>query len=314
MATTVFPAQSAASGVNANTVTSTIANTLYSSALSLSKGVYQITTSPTSSVAVVDFWSGNTYIGSATTISGTVTYNLATSADTIYFTTTSNSTNITITLVANAAIVAGVSGTLDTLTNSQTYTQTGKAYVLVVGGGGGGMGSMFGNFGQGGGGGGGGLLASPYLLTGNTSVVIGAGGTPGTGGNPNPNISANAGGATVFGNLTANGGGGGIKNGGGSAGTPSGYVGTNGTANGGTGDQGGGSNSNPYPFVKTGNNGGGNGGGSGIGTGGNAPGDTYSNGNAGTGYGAGGGGKGNSNAATQGGAGTAGVVYVLRGF
>jgi hypothetical protein len=320
MATTVFPVAVASSSgsVSAYTIPAAAASTLYSSAFAVAKGVYTITTSPSNSVAVIDFWSGNTYIGTTRTVSGTVTYNLGTAADLIYVTVNTADTNVTLTLVANAAIVSGVSGTLDTLTTSQTYTQTGKAYVVVVGGGGGGMGNQFGNFGSGCGGGGGGLLASPVTLSGSTSVVIGARGNAGTGGNPTPNVAANAGGATTFGTLTANGGSGGNyasgnQSTGTSGGTPSGYItDTSATA---TGSQNiGGQNSNPANFVVSGNNGGGGGyggagRGNGIGTGGGGA------GSAGTGYGAGGGGVGsNSNAATTGGVGTAGVVYVLRGL
>lgn len=317
MAISVFPIPSSGGGVNAFTIPATAASTLYSSAFAVAKGVYTITTSPSSAIAVIDFWSGNTFIGTTRTTSGTVTYNLGTAADLIYVTVDTANTNVTMTLVANAAIVTGLSGTLDTLTTTQTYTQTGKAYVVVVGGGGGGMGNMFGNFGSGCGGGGGGLLASPVTLNGSTSVVIGAGGTAGTGGNPTPNVNANAGGTTTFGTLTANGGGAGnyaSGNGstGTSGGTPSGYPWYNAAASGSQNEAG--QNANPANFVKTGNNGGGGGysgagRGSGIGTGGGGA------GSAGTGYGAGGGGVGsNSNAATTGGAGTAGVVYVLRGL
>jgi hypothetical protein len=319
MATTVFPVAVASSSgsVSAYTIPATAAATLYSSAFAVAKGVYTITTSPSSSIATVDFWSGNTYIGTTRTASGTVTYNLGTAADLIYVTVNTADTNVTMTLVANAAIVTGVSGTLDTLTASQTYTQTGKAYVVVVGGGGGGMGNMFGTFGSGCGGGGGGLLASPVTLSGSTSVVIGARGNAGTGGNPTPNVAANAGGATTFGTLTANGGSGGNYASGNSStstsgGTPSGYAGNSAAA---TGSQNiAGENANPANFIITGNNGGGGGyggagRGSGIGTGGGG------SGSAGSGYGAGGGGSGsNANAATTGGVGTAGVVYVLRGL
>jgi hypothetical protein len=312
MAISVFPVPSSSGGVSAFTISATSAATLYSSAFTVAKGVYTITTSPTSAVAVVDFWSGNTFLGQTRTTSGTVTYNLGTAADLIYVTVDTGNTNVTLTLVANSAIVSGISGTLDTLTSTQTYTQTGKAYAVIVGGGGGGMGNMFGNNGGGGGGGGGGLLATPITLTGSTAVTIGAAGIAGTGGNPNPNVNANAGGATTFGNFTANGGGGGVREGGGGGGTPSGYSWYNANANGSKDI--GGANINPATFIINGNNGGGGGyGGAGrgtnIGTGGGG------NSSPGTGYGAGGGGFGNNNnAAGTGGNGTAGVVYVLRGL
>lgn len=312
MAISVFPVASSAGGVSAYTVSAASAATLYSSAFTVPKGVYTIQTSPSTSIAVVDFWSGNTYIGTTKTTSGTVTYNLGTAADLIYVTVNTADTNVTLTLVANATIVSGLSGTLDTLTTTQTYTQTGKAYAVIVGGGGGGMGNMFGNNVGGGGGGGGGLLATPVYLNGSTSVVIGAAGNAGTGGNPNPNTNANAGGATSFGGFTANGGGGGVRNGNIAGGTPSGYPWYNAAATGSLDVAG--ENANPANFVKTGNNGGGGGysgagRGSGIGTGGGGSGSN------GTGYGAGGGGYSNgANAASTGGNGTAGVVYVLRGL
>jgi len=316
MAISIFPVASSSGGVNANTLTLDSANTLYKSSLNLAVGVYTITASPTSSNVYITFWSGNTIIGTTTTVSGTITYNLGTAADLIYAESSGASTNVTFTLVANAAIVSGVSGTLDTLTSSQTYTQTGKAYVVVVGGGGGGMGQMFGNTGLGSGGGGGGLNAQAVNLTGNTTVTIGARGNAGTGGNGAPSVVANAGGATSFGSITANGGGPGGRetgqgNGGSYGGTPSGRPGTSGNANGST-DFNAGANSNPATFVINGNNGGGggygNGGGTNIGVGGRALG-------AASGYGAGGGGAtNNSNAAGTGGVGTPGVVYVLRGI
>ena len=315
MAISVFPVPSSGGGVNANTLTLTSANILYKSAINLAVGVYTITASPTSSNVFVNFWSGDTLIGSTTTVSGTITFNLGTAADLIYAESTGANTNVTFTLVANSAIVSDVSGTLDTLTTSQTYTQTGKAYVVVVGGGGGGLGQMFGNQGRGGPGGGGGLNAQPTVLSGSTVVTIGTAGTAGTGGNGAPSVVANAGGATSFGSITANGGSGGSpyngSNAGTSGGTPSGRPGSGALATG-QGDSNGGSNANPATFVVNGNNGGGggygNGGGTNIGVGGRSLGNA-------TGRGAGGGGsESQGNAATTGGNGTAGVVYVLRGL
>ena len=311
MATTVFPVAVASSGVNSYALTATAANTLYGCLLSLTPGVYTITCA-SATITNLEFWNTETtLVTTATTVGGTVSINLASSVDRIrLWTDTGSSVVISIALTANA-LSNSISGTLDTLTTSGTYTGTstsGYGYVVMVGGGGGG-GSYTGGSGIGGGGGGsGGIRSFKTTITGSMAYTIGAQGN----GAPNGG-NGNAGGATTFAGLTANGGGAGLISGsGGAGGTPDGGAG------GGNLQGGGGSASSLYPFVKSGSTGGGgggagggtNGGGSGIGTGG-ASGSSNQNGQAGSGLGSGGGGA-QSGGSRLGGDGRPGVVYVLR--
>jgi hypothetical protein len=315
MAISVFPAASASSGTTPNfaqTFTADSANTIYLATASLSVGTYTITC-VSSTIARVTFLNGNAEIVTANTASGTVTVNLATPATGIsYLTNTGTSVVISITLTGSPITATAPSGTLETITTSQTpYTRTGKAYVVVVGAGGnGGGGSANGGY-SGGGGGSGGVSSSYMQLTGNINIVIGA-------------ISATnvrgSGGATSIGALTVNGGGpGDTQNGGGSAGSPGGGGGGNG-AQGNSGQNGGGaSTASAYNFAVSGTTGGGGGGsaggngsgaGSGIGTGGSGRNNTNGSGfNNANGYGAGGAGSwpGNNQYPT----GTPGVVYVV---
>ena len=121
--------------------------------------------------------------------------------------------NANLILTFSAAPVSSTSGTLDTITTSGTYNQTGPAYVVADGGGGNG-GNANGNYNgaSSGGGGAGGITASFYQLTGSTSVTIGGAG----------------GGTTTFGNLSAAGGnnGGNGEGGGGSGGAAGGSFGS----------------------------------------------------------------------------------------
>jgi len=160
--------------------------------------------------------------------------------------------------------------TIHTFTTSGTFTAggSGNIEVLIVGGGGGGGG------GRGGGGGGGGLVYhSSYAITpGDTTVTVGGGGAGGAGATYG-NYGTN-GGNSVFGSITALGGGGGGKNdvggvsggsgggAGGGAGAGSGGAATQGASGGGTGyGYAGGANTTaaPYPC-----GGGGGAGGAGI--------------------------------------------------
>jgi hypothetical protein len=339
MASNVFPVAVASAGsATAQFVTCVSPNTLYSSTVSLSTGIYQITCT-SSTIATLEFYSGTTYIGRATTVSGAVSYNLATAATRVAVSTNTGS-DISVGIAKTGENVASISGTLDTITTSGTYNSnaTGPAYAIVVGGGGAG-GSFSGarnDYNSRGavGGAGGGLLATYLPALGSSyTVVVGSGGnvvdTSGSAGNAGGTSNLVASAVTY----TANGGNGGqnsTPNGPwpsalSTGGTPSGYPGSNALA--GPGGQ----NTNPYNFVKVGNNGGGGNGqaasnitgngpypgaGSGIGTGGFGASDYGANFNTGpSGYGAGGGAGGNwsnSSRAAQGG--TAGVIYLLRGF
>ena len=299
MASAVFPIASASTGPNSWAFTCAAALTKYKPTQTFAAGVYTMTTSPNTSQATATFYNETSIIYEATTTSGTVTFNLASAATGVYL-STNNGTNVvvSISLTANSLPGTSLSGTLDTITSTSTYNQTGQLYVVVYGGGGsGGCGSN--NDGNGGGGGGGGNLTGKIVYTNTaTSVTIGTGGAA-----TNDQANGIAGGTTNFGNLVS-------ATGGSAGGTrtnslnspaidanhPSVQSGTNG---------GGGSGSGNY--------GTGNGTGSGVGTGGNG-GNGNGAGNAGTGYAAGGGGGGRANPGGNSGAGTAGVVYVLRGF
>lgn len=317
MAQSVFPEVTASSsGPNAYAATIPAASTKYKLVQSFLAGAYTITTSPNTSQATVTFYNATSTQTDTTTVSGTVTYNLSTAA-TGAFVSIDAGTNtvVTITLVANSLPPGTPSGTLDTITATGNYNQTGLLYVLAIGGGGAGSVSINGQNSCGGGGGSG--YGTPQIVIANTTtaVTVGAGGAS----------SGATGGTTNFGNLvSAAGGQGGQTNvsqvtavrstGGGSGG--SGQLQMNGAAspvyaipltNGTTGGGGGGGMSNA----------GGAGAGSGIGTGGNG-GNQGTPGNTGTGYGSGGGGSGgNQNtgtAASTAGLGRQGVIYVLRGI
>jgi hypothetical protein len=307
MSSVVFP-QPSTSSISAYNVTATSPNIFYSFANTvITAGVYRFTC-VSSTVATIYFYNGSALLTTAVTSSGTVDVSLSTAPTKVaFFTNTGSNVLITFTFLA-APLSSGANGTVDTLTTSQTYTQTGPAFVVVVGGGGGGAGtnSSYGGY-KGGGGGSGGVQSSTYTLTGSTVVTIGAAGNKSGTGN-----DGNAGGATTFGNLTSNGGGGGSPyEGGGLGGTPGGVDG--GKYNYSAGQE---STASSYPFVVSGTTGSGSKGGdsrtygSGIGTSG--PGGA--NGGDATGYGSGGGGGGNGGTNSTGGNGRPGVVYVLRGF
>lgn len=263
----------------------------------LSAAIYTVTC-PSTVTATVSFLVGTTVV-EAITASGSVSVNLASAATELYFEINAGTdVVVTVTKTAAALSVTEISGTLDTITTTSTYNQTGKLWVLCVGGGGAGSwtnstGSYQGlSAGQGGS-----VVDKMVFVNTSTSVTIGAGGVPG---------GANAG-TTTFGNLVSA-----------------------------TGQSGGGGEAvNNATSVKTGTNGAGGAGaigtntknpgfGSGIGTGGAGAATTTSNvlnggnGQPGTGYGAGGGGSvasGNVGFGTTGaGSGSAGVVYVLRSF
>lgn len=299
MASTIFPIASTSTGPNSWAFTCTAALTKYKPTQTFATGVYTMTTSPSSSQATVTFYNGTSIIYETTTVSGTVTFNLGTAATGVYLSTdTGSSVVVSISLTANSLSGTSLSGTLDTVTSTSTYNQTGQLYVVAYGGGGsGGCGSN--TDGNGGSGGGGGNLTGKILYTNTaTSVTIGTGGTA-----TNGQANGLAGGTTNFGNLVS------------ATGGYAGVTRTNSlnepaiTAN--------------HPSVQSGTNGGGgsgngnygtgNGTGSGVGTGGNG-GNGNGAGNAGTGYGAGGGGGGKGNPGGNSGAGSPGVVYVLRGF
>lgn len=320
------------------TFTVTAANTLYSSSVSLAAGTYTVT-GPSSGTHYVDFYNGTTFIVSAATVSGTVDINLASSANTVkYYSATAGA--VIGVLLTGSPVTGATSGTLDTITaTTNTYAGTGTAYAVIVGGGGGGGGGSGANSSQNGGSGGGsgGILAiGPVTLTGSMNITIGAAGNGGASGGNGAGVTGGSGGATTFAGYTVNGGSGGIGPGNRNVDTAGGAGGTVGGVAGGLGARstfysspGTATTQTNMGFVKIGTNGSGGGGsstyayaapggGSGIGTGGNG-GDgqqnTTYNGGAATGYGAGGGGGGttaNTTYVGAGGAGSPGVVYIVR--
>lgn len=324
MAISTYPAPSAGSSVAGKAYTLTWQN-VYKTTDSFSSGIYVITTSPTTYQARVEFVLSNNTVVTATTTSGTVTVSLGQAATEVYLHALSSDgtgTILTITQTAAAINVSNYSGTLDTISTTSTYNQTGKLYVVAVGGGGnGGQSTSNSNAGAGGGGGSGAITGKLVYTNAATAVTIGTAG----------------GGTTNFGNLVSavggqNGSNGGDGQGnGGSGGSSYGGSGGKGALNGAQPQNSNAPEASASPYISiignitTGGGGGGgasgkaatNGAGSGIGTGGNGGSTLGVNGGNATGYGAGGGGGGARGAGeinTTGGSGTAGVVYVLRGF
>lgn len=279
--------------------TATSPNVLYRTSVSLSAGIYSVTCVSTT-IAKVTFYNGTTPLTTATTVTGSTTINLGQSATSIlYWVDTGTDINISMTLTGTP-LASGVSGTLDTITASGTYTGTGYGFALVVSGGQRGYsGWTYSGYAAGGAGGSSGGVVGPFAvtLTGSMSVTVGAAGIGSDGA---------LGGSSTFAGQTATCGGTGSGAGGpgNNQGTRPGSASSNGVPviNGTTGGGGGGLGS------LNGNAGAGGGNGV-IGTGGNGGSNTA--GYNGSGYGAGGGGGGAGPGYGPGGA-TQGVVYVIR--
>lgn len=324
MASTIFPVP-VTSSLTASAITAAAANTIYEGRATFEPAIYTVTCA-SGTITNFQFLSGaGTVVTTGVTASGTVAINLASAADRVRL-WTNTGTNIVVTFTKTAASMTNqiASSTLDTITTpgSSTYTGTstsGWAYAILVGGGGSGGGAGSGYTGAGGGGSGG-VGGKLVQLTGSMPVFIGSGGAA-----PNAGVNGNPGTASTFGGMTAGGGGGGQTGNAnpGAGGTVTGADISTSAGGGNTGAStgqsgGGGTTANLYPFVVNGTTGGGggsggnngpsNGGGSGIGTGGR--GGDVGTGNPGTGYGSGGGAGGTN--PSGGGAGTQGVLYVLK--
>jgi hypothetical protein len=304
MASAVFPAPSSAPSITAEGVLVPTALVTHIVTDTLAAGIYQITTSPNTSQATVKFYNGPTLLVTGTTVSGSINVILPSTALKYYIVTdTGSNVLVTVNLIATVNTGVGYSGTLDTITSSQTYNTTGLKWVLAVGAGGGGSGGTY--YGRAGGGAG---EVTIYQGTNNSSQVITIG-TAGAGGNAGGG-SGSSGGSTSFGSLAVAAGGNGAVGGG--SGNISGIV-TNNLRDVINGTNGSGGEGHWYP--NSGAASGQSGYGSGIGTGGqgggNGPGTA---GGDGTGYGAGGGGgsAAGNGGANAGGAGSPGVVYILR--
>jgi hypothetical protein len=306
-------------------------------------GVYTITTFPTTSQATVSFNNpdGSNFV--TTTVSGTVTVNVSFDSTNTYI-YTDTGTNIVVTINNTAQSLSGVSlsGTLDTVTTTSTYNQTGKLLVVAIaGGGGGGSGgattaSGWTNDEYGGGNGGRSgtwAIFGPGFVNTSQTVTIGAGGAkqPALTGAPTGTQEGSQGGTTSFGNLAVannanvnlNVGQGGFtppqssNTSGPTASVPLYRNISNGTTGGGGFGAQSGSGGSDNTQGGYGGRGPAAGAGSGIGTGGTGAANFNVAATAPTGFGSGGGGGYGRTSRYNGSAGTdgrPGVVYVLRGF
>jgi hypothetical protein len=342
MAIDIFPVPAAASGASDTSFAATIptVQTTYEHDNEFTAGIYDIAIVPTTTNAQLIFLDDSSMLLTTNTVTGVVTIQLNSTATKVFITTLAGGNDnaiVKITKSSGLLFPENISsGTLDTITTTGTYNQTGKLAVLAFGGGGAGdKGNIDSVIGAYGGYAGGVAYGVVYTNT-PTTVTIGAGGIAA---NSN-NVNASAPGDSSFGNLLTSSTNSFFWVGGQGAGSIN--LQSNATA---------GSASRIFPSfngnLTTGGGGGGNaatqngnmsnastvGGGSGIGTGGtSAPGNfagggsaahvhnPTTRGTAGTGRASGGGagiqvGGSYPNAAGRfGGDGTAGVVYVLRGF
>jgi hypothetical protein len=302
------------------------AHILYTAISDIPIGVYNITCIDTT-ITKVEFYNGTSLVTSQETLSGIVSFNLGTACTSIRFwTNTGTDVVVSLVYVASPLSTSTFSGTLDIVTTTSTYNETGQGYAVLIGGGGGGS-AAFATDGGGGGGGSGGVLSTGLIdLIGSMPIVIGTGGD---GANTSGGVG-NAGNATTFAGFTANGGGAGNAStggnnqagGGGAAGTPGGGAGGNGQLGNSAGGQNGFASTIPnYSFVVSGTTGGGgggtvngaySGGGSGIGTGGAGAHNNNQPATSPNGYGSGGGGGGGSPSLVASTGGNPGAVYIFR--
>jgi hypothetical protein len=314
MPISVFP-EVTPSSVSGQTFKVPVKNASYKVTGTFTAGVYTITC-VSSTIAKVTFYYGTTFTSTSTS-GGTVSFNLATDATAVYVQIdTGTDVLVNITKTSNSIPGAEVSGTLDTITTTSTYTQTGPLYVVAIGGGGGGGKGSIGNYG-GAGGGSGAINWGFFHTTSSTSVTIGAAGAAATSTSDTMTFA----GTTTFGSLLSAEGGqrGGSpnnSNSGGRGGIPNGSAGSGATES--SSD-----NTTATPVLINGttfNIGGGT-----AGAVNGSSGTPGGNGGKGaatasaavaiapTGYGGGGGG-GASGAYANGTAGGPGVVYVIRDF
>lgn len=298
-------------------------------------GSYTITCAPTSTDVIVAFVDATSVITTQSTVTGVISFTLASPATKVFITAKNNATVfptiVSIEKTANSLTSTDIgNGTLDTINATGAYNQTGLLAVLAISGGE--FGSMGGSgYGDGGvkAGGNPGHMKTGIVFTNTaTTVTIGAKGVARNTVAGSDTAATN----TSFGNLVV------------ADSTPA-FIGKGAGGNDGTRNQNGnvGNANQTFPsWNTTGTSGGGGsgngsqagstargGGGSGIGTGGAGGASTgadHSNntpnaaGQDATGKGAGGGagpsvgGNHANNALRMGGDGSDGVVYVLRGF
>jgi hypothetical protein len=309
MAISVLPQGAVSVLPDAIAFTITSIDNVYEIVYNLDAAIYSISCVSSTNATVSFIDAAGDVITEQTTVSGTVSANVATATKKlrVYINTGSNVV-VTITKVAAPISGTAISGTLDTVTSTGTYTTTstsGYAYVVVVGGGGATGGRSNTTNYNGATGGSGGVASGLVKLTGNISVTIGsAGASDNTSALAQNGVFGGNGGATTFDTVTANGGNGGYVNDTpGNGGTPGGAAGAWGSNNGTA------STVATFRWVTSGTTGSGAGinagtaGGSGIGTGGTVN-------TAATGYGSSGGGRAYNSSADK--SGQPGVVYVLR--
>jgi len=334
MAFSQFPAP-AAGGAEEAAFAATIPalQTTFEQVQDIPSGIYSIDVSPVTTQAQLVFVDATSILATVTTTLGLVAVQLNSPATKVYITTLAGGTvDAIVTMTKTAAILTPDdigNGTLDTITTTGAYNETGLLSVLAFGGGAAGAKGGIGSGSSGGAGGAsGGIVLGFVYNNGATTVTVGAKGTAAI--SNNTNITAPT--ESSFGNLLTS--------------ATSGLFYVSGAGNGGPSTyQAGNVGTASRTFTSfnttstTGGGGGGNagamsggalaGGGSGIGTGGSgAPGGGGSQntcnpttaGTAGTGKASGGGGgattgNGLPDAAGRfGGDGADGVVYILRGF
>ena len=327
MASSVFPAPSAAATEPAYVTAIPVALRTYQHTVALTAGIYDIDITPTSTNAQLVFVDSTSVLVNATTSSGVVRVTLSTPSTKFFVTTLAGATanaSLKITKVAAPLTPGDVgNGTMDTVNTTGTYNQTGLLTVLALGGGAAGA-KGINQYNSGPGGAPGAIVYGVVQNNAAVTITVGAKGTAATSNNTNITTPTNS----SFGNLltTTNSsftaGAGGTTAGMYSAGIAGNVTSTFISFNGNSTTGGGGSGAN-------GGSAAGGGAGSGIGTGGTggsggvnsvANSNPTTKGGAATGKAAGGGGgaaSGNNfpNAVGRfGGDGSDGVVYVLRGF
>lgn len=320
MAVTIFPAPSAESQ-EAQTITLAAMQTMYEQVYNFGSGVYTVTVAPATTVVSLSFFSGNTLVTNTSASTGSVVFSLSSDADKVYvFGVTGGTSNTTVTITKTAEALPSDdigNGTLDTITSTGVYNQTGLLAVFAISGAEAGDIGNVGNPNSGGAGGRAGFINVGIVNTTTaTTVTIGAGGVAAT-----FNVAKVPSTNTSFGNLVTTATSSAIyQNANTPATTAPAYPSWNGNSTTGSGGSG-----RSFNVAAT------NGMGSGIGTGGSGAGGNAGAGNSvdnkaannatnANGYGAGGGGGGGAtnqytNDNTRlGTSGTAGVVYVLRGW
>ena len=184
MALSIFPAQTVSLDLSEvsktqKTVVVPSLDVAKTATVNFTPGVYVITCVSSTNATVIFYDSSLNVITTATTVSGTVTVNLGTTATKILCSINTGS-NINVNFTVSGATVATTSGTLDTVSASGSYTVANRcrAYIVAVSGGQGGRNGESGYYGGDGGNSGGVTLLTTILEAGTYAVTIGAGTGP----------------------------------------------------------------------------------------------------------------------------------------